>query len=124
MCVCVCVCVKKQMEVNQVSAITNIEYKNQKTTRFAESRNEKRLWAQHFGVSGFRILGFMNTMHKQNEIRNSELRNAIRVWAQQFRFSGFTNSRCKTLHNVKRRITKSRKGMGPNQYRVSVFGNN
>jgi hypothetical protein len=36
-CVCVCVCVKKQTEVNQVSTITNVEYKKQKTTWFVES---------------------------------------------------------------------------------------
>jgi hypothetical protein len=70
------------MEVNQVSVITNAKYKKQKTTQFAKSRNEKKLWTQHFGVSVFGILGFINTRHKKNEIRNVKLRKVIRVCGQ------------------------------------------
>jgi hypothetical protein len=74
-----------------------------------------------FGVRDFGV--YEHTTHKQNETGKAEMRNAIRVWAQQFRVSGFTNSRCKNTAQRQRQITKTRKGMGPSQYRVSMFGN-
>jgi hypothetical protein len=78
----------EKTEVNRVSAITNAEHKKKKkTTLFAESRNAERLWAQHFGVSGFGISRFQMPNTNTQQLPNCE--NVNGMWDQHFGVSGF-----------------------------------
>jgi hypothetical protein len=88
-----------------------------------ELRKVKGKWDQHFGVSGFGISGFTNT-RRTNKMKQEKMKCEMLLGCgpNNFGFRGLLTPDAKTLHNVNAK-SKTRKGMGPSQYRVSAFGN-
>jgi hypothetical protein len=111
------------MEVNRVSAITNAEYKKQKTTLFVESRNAKRLWAQHFGFRGSGFGDYKCQTPTHNNSRIMKMRMEYGPSTSGFRGSGFRGLRIPNATNNNSRIAKKKMECGPSPFWVSGFTN-